>query len=138
MKNPKLLLYWLTLLSIYGIACSQAPNKEPKVQLEQLRKQQAELSSKIRNLENKETVAGIIDSALINFKQVAISPVQVVDFVHTIEVQGKVESDQNIEVNPKIAGIITKIQVTEGQKVAKGQVLATIDNQILQPCQNPL
>jgi len=54
------------------------------------------------------------------------------DFVHKVEVQGAVETDQNALVNPESSGTIRVIHVKEGQKVSKGQALVTIDAEILQ------
>lgn len=54
------------------------------------------------------------------------------DFSHKIEIQGDVETDQNILINAETSGIITSVRVKEGQKVSKGQTLITIDSEILQ------
>ena len=53
-------------------------------------------------------------------------------FNHFIEVQGNVEADQSVELYPESGGNIIKIYVKEGQKVAKGTVLAQIDNSIIE------
>ncbi len=53
-------------------------------------------------------------------------------FNHFIEVQGTIEADQSVELYPESGGNITKIYVKEGQKVAKGAVLAQIDNSIIE------
>lgn len=53
------------------------------------------------------------------------------DFVHMVEVQGAVETDQNVLLNAEANGTIKTIHVKEGQKVSKGQALITIDSEIL-------
>lgn len=50
------------------------------------------------------------------------------EFKHYLELQGSVETKQNIVITPETSGIITKIYVKEGQKVTKGQLLASIDD----------
>lgn len=50
------------------------------------------------------------------------------EFKHYLELQGSVETKQNIVVMPETGGIITRIYVKEGQKVNKGQLLASIDD----------
>lgn len=50
------------------------------------------------------------------------------EFVHYLELQGSVETKQNIVITPESNGIITRIYVKEGQKVGKGQLLASIDD----------
>ncbi|GAA4276823.1 efflux RND transporter periplasmic adaptor subunit [Aquimarina mytili] len=49
-------------------------------------------------------------------------------FNHYLELQGNVETKQNIVLYPEMGGILTKIYVKEGQKVSKGQLLARIDD----------
>lgn len=49
-------------------------------------------------------------------------------FQHYVEVQGNVETDQNVVLNGEFSGILTQIFVKEGQKVSKGQRLAKIDD----------
>lgn len=49
-------------------------------------------------------------------------------FKHYLELQGSVKTKQNILVYPEMPGILKSIAVKEGQKVAKGELLATIDD----------
>ena len=49
-------------------------------------------------------------------------------FNHYLELQGNVETKQNIVLYPEMGGVLTKIYVKEGQKVSKGQLLARIDD----------
>jgi RND family efflux transporter MFP subunit len=58
-------------------------------------------------------------------------PVQPQTFAHYLEVQGKVDFDQNVLVSAKVPGVLTSVRVNRGDRVAKGQVLATIDASIL-------
>lgn len=49
-------------------------------------------------------------------------------FDHYVELQGSVETDQNIVVTPEMGGVLTRVYVKEGQKVSKGQILAKVDD----------
>ncbi len=49
-------------------------------------------------------------------------------FKHYLEIQGSVKTKQNILVYPEMPGILKRIYVKEGQRVSKGQLLATIDD----------
>lgn len=49
-------------------------------------------------------------------------------FNHYLELQGSVETKQNLVINAEIGGILNKVYVKEGDKVTKGQLLARIDD----------
>lgn len=49
-------------------------------------------------------------------------------FKHYIDLQGNVETNQNIIIYPEFSGVLTRVLVREGQKVSKGQTLAIIDD----------
>lgn len=49
-------------------------------------------------------------------------------FQHYIELQGNVETKQNVLVYPEYQGTLTRVFVKEGDKVRKGQILARIDD----------
>jgi RND family efflux transporter MFP subunit len=49
-------------------------------------------------------------------------------FKHYLEIQGSVETDQNIIITPEMGGVLQRVYVTEGQYVNKGQILASIDD----------
>ena len=49
-------------------------------------------------------------------------------FKHFVELQGSVETDQNIVLTPEMGGVLTNVYVKEGQRVSKGQVLARVDD----------
>ena len=56
---------------------------------------------------------------------------EVKDFNHYIEVQGTVKADQTIELHAEMGGTVTAILVKEGQNVSKGQILATLDSDVI-------
>ncbi len=81
------------------------------------------VNSQIAELDTtKEEVLLLVTSTLVEKK----------NFSHKIELQGQVETDQDVLINSEAAGVIKNIHVKEGQKVSKGQVLFTIDSEILQ------
>lgn len=49
-------------------------------------------------------------------------------FKHYVEVQGNVETDQNVVLNAEFSGVLTNVYVKNGQQVTKGQRLAKIDD----------
>ena len=65
------------------------------------------------------------------FPLVKIEKVQSKKFIHEIRIQGNVETDKDVLLTAEMGGLITSIKVKEGQKVSKGQVIATIDASVL-------
>jgi membrane fusion protein (multidrug efflux system) len=49
-------------------------------------------------------------------------------FKHYLELQGNVQTKQNVLIYPEFAGVLEKVLVAKGEKVQKGQVLALINN----------
>ena len=49
-------------------------------------------------------------------------------FEHYIDIQGNVETSQNILIYPEYQGLLTRIYIKEGDRVSKGQLLAKIDD----------
>lgn len=50
------------------------------------------------------------------------------NFTHYLELQGSVETKQNIVITPEMSGILTAVYVKAGDRVSKGQLLAKIDD----------
>jgi len=105
-------------------ACSQP--KDKKTELADLKKQRSELDSKIAALE---TEVGAKDS--VATKEVSVLELQTTSFSNYVEIQGKVDAEQNVSVNPEAQGIVTAVYASIGQSVSKGQVLAQIDDNVL-------
>lgn len=49
-------------------------------------------------------------------------------FKHYVEVQGNVETKQNVVIYPEYQGTLTRVFIKKGQRVTKGQTLARIDD----------
>lgn len=116
------IVFILTLAII--AACS--PSKDKKTELADLKKQRAELDAKIAQLEAE---VGTKDSTAS--KTVSVLPLKTDVFTNYLEIQGKVDAEQNVSVNPEMQGIVTAVYVSIGQTVRQGQVLAQIDDNIL-------
>jgi RND family efflux transporter MFP subunit len=98
--------------------------------LETLKKKQSDLKAELIEVNKKIGDKDTVSQEVVLL--VTSSEVVKKDFQHKIELQGNVETDQNILINAESSGIIRKIHVKEGQKVSKGQTLITIDAEILQ------
>lgn len=121
------IVYTLTIVALMA-SCKKATDK--KTELADLKKQKTELEAKIKVLETELGKSGS-SNEVERVVTVAVSPLTAQSFKHYVEVQGIVESENIVMVSPQTGGVITSILVSEGQAVKKGQLVATIDNQIL-------
>lgn len=116
------------LLLVLAVACGKPADK--KSELAKLKKQHDELSIKIKALESELQVS---DTTKVNkVTAVSITEAKPAEFNHFLEVQGKVDGEDNIAVSAQMAGSITAVYVKEGDLVRKGQVLAQVDNSVIQ------
>jgi len=87
-----------------------ATAQDISVQLEQLKKE-------IKTLDPQENITLIT----------TIKATETV-FNHFVELQGNVNTKQNLVIYPEFSGVLSRVYVREGQKVSKGQILAKIDD----------
>ncbi|WP_216679090.1 efflux RND transporter periplasmic adaptor subunit [Hymenobacter siberiensis] len=120
--QPAALLLAGTLL----LASCGGESKDPKAQLEKLKSEQAATQAKITELEAK--TGGPAEAAAT---PVSVMNAKPESFKSYLEVQGRVDFDQNATVGSRAAGSLTSIRVQRGDRVGKGQVLATVDASIL-------
>lgn len=95
-----------------------------KAKRAELNKQQREIKSEIDKLNQ------YIDTHEKKDRPALITAEVIKDtvFKHYVEVQGNVETDQNVVLNAEYSGVLTNVYVKEGQRVYKGQRLAKIDD----------
>lgn len=115
------------LLVAMAVACKPADKKS---ELAKLKKQHDELAIKIKALETELQVSDTTKTSKVT--AVAVTEAKPEVFNHFLEVQGKVDGEDNIAVSSQMAGAITSVFVKEGDQVRKGQILAQIDNSIIQ------
>lgn len=111
-------------------SCSQPSATDKKAELIMLKRQHNEITDKILKLEKE---LALSDTSAVNNKTkvVSVTTVQPDTFYHFIEVQAKVEGDQDVVVSAETMGNVTSVLVKPGDKVSKGQILATIDDRII-------
>ena len=123
MKN----LLFISLIAILFSACSSDELTKKKAELADLKKQEAEIKTKIATL--VKDIAKLSGQKVTNSQLVSVTKITKSSFSHYIDVQAKVDGDENITVNSQVPGAVTKINVSAGATVSKGQVLAEIDNE---------
>jgi membrane fusion protein (multidrug efflux system) len=130
-------IFYIGLLSLV-LGCNTAP-KESK-SLNDLKTQKTDLVNQLNNISAKLKSVEIAISDLDTLKRlVTVTSFKAEEkiFNHYIEVQGVVKADKAIELRAEMGGTVTAVLIKQGQKVTKGQVLATlessvIDNSVLQ------
>lgn len=128
MKNNILISGILILL----IACNGGNNKQTT--LNKLHKEHDKISEEIKKLEDEIAKEKGVDSTkIVTIESIVVKPQE---FCHFIEVQGKVDGEDNCGVSAKTMGVITDIFVKEGDAVKKGQTLAQIDDAVMRQSLN--
>lgn len=120
----------ITTIVLIGLLAFACGSKSKEDQLNKLMKQRDELSEQIKKLEGETKSKDSTQTGLV--KTIAVSEVKNEAFNHFIQLQGKIDGDENIAITPKAAGVITSKNVEDGAKVSKGQVIAQIDDAVYQ------
>jgi RND family efflux transporter MFP subunit len=99
-----------------------------KIKLEKLKAQRIEISDKIKALEDEIAHGGDTSKSTEKMKDVMVTKIEPTHFSHSIDVQGRVEGDENITISTKMPGTITKVNVAAGSVVKAGEIMAEIEN----------
>jgi membrane fusion protein, multidrug efflux system len=132
-KNNVYIMKKITLLTVLSISLFSCGNKENLTNIDTL------ISSKdVKGLQAKKELIQAdlakIDEALsvldVKKEEALVSVITLKDtiFNHYLEVQGSIETKENILVQPEFQGTLIALNVKAGQRVSKGQVLGRIDD----------
>lgn len=126
MKNIVIISGLLTLL--WACGGSNSENLEArKKKLEKYKSKLQKLELKIAELEKEIARIDTAGKTGLKTRMVKVDTLQESEFSHFIEIQGTVDSDENIMVSPEMPGVITAIYVKEGDNVTRGTLLASMD-----------
>lgn len=114
------------MLSAIVVLAACNHKKDPKAELADLKKQQADVNAKITALEAKIGTQDSVKSTDVNVAEVKAS-----NFTNYVQVQGKIDAQDNVMAYPQAQGTITAVHVKVGDHVKKGQVLVQLDNSVL-------
>lgn len=124
------------MIGFFLVGCS--PKSDKQGMLRDLEDQRATYEQKIIEIDEqifalKEAIIaeggallGLPEMTAVNADTIRWMP-----FRHYIEIQGNVESDNNIFIPAESPGIVKKIYVDEGDRVTRGQVLAELDAELI-------
>ncbi|VXD12626.1 efflux RND transporter periplasmic adaptor subunit [Marinoscillum sp. 108] len=123
---------YIVIISALVYACGGTEAAKDKVtELNELKAQQKELETKISDLEAELIQSGQLEKKEGNKVLITTLKMTPDSFEHWVEVRGTVASRKNVMLSAETMGRIESIKVTEGQKVAKGQLLVQLDADIL-------
>lgn len=123
----------ILILSVLSLAFFSCGSSEKEQSIEKL------ISSKdVKGLQAKkvalQTEIATIEEALatldVKVEEALVSVTTVKDtiFNHYLEVQGNIDTKENILIQPEYSGTLTSLTVKAGQRVSKGQILGRVDD----------
>ncbi len=130
-KIVSLLLFTLLIISCGGGGSNSVEAVIESNDLEKIRAKRAEITGELKAVEAE---VALLDAAIASLDKSAKLPLVTTmqakseKFLHYLELQGDVMTDQNVLIYPEISGTLYRVYVKEGQRVAKGQLLASIDD----------
>lgn len=111
-------IFYLLVPAIILASCGG--EMTPAEKLTKLKKERAALDAEIKKLEAGKKEAGKVTP-------VTVMAVTAQTFNGNIEVQSVISGDENVVASPQAPGTVKSISVSIGQRVSKGQLLATLD-----------
>ncbi len=127
MKTTNTIIAFLVILTV--AACKKGTNPEAKAA-----EYKEKITAKKGELTKLKEEIAVLEDSLAKYKveaeelaMVSVTPLKKLGFVHYLDIQARVESESNVLASPQMPGKVLKLYVKEGDKVAKGQVLAILD-----------
>lgn len=120
------------IIAIVLISCGGSELETKKKKLEEVKTKISDLEKEMKELEK---YISENDTSIKNEKKqkkVKLAEVKIQPYSHFFEVQGIVDSEENAFVSPAMPGLITAINVKEGDLVGRGTVLASTEAGALQ------
>lgn len=116
----------LTLAALVVLSCGQKSTDDliKEKNKTELNKRKSELQAELSKIET--ALAG--EKAPETASLVSLLTLKDTVFNHYLEIQGSVETKENILIQPEFSGTLVALNVKAGQRVAKGQVLGKIDD----------
>ncbi len=120
----------ITLASLTILSCSR---KEDGKSIDELIEAKNATALQTKKAALQADLAKIEDAlASLNVKKdealVAVTAVKDTVFNHYLDIQGNVDTKENILVQPEMPGTLTSLNVRAGQRVGKGQILGRVDD----------
>ena len=126
--SKKILL--ITVLSLTLFSCSKKENTasiEDLINAKNVKELQAKKALIQADLAKIDEALATLD---VKVDEALVSVIAVKDttFNHYLEIQGSVDTKENILIQPEMPGTLVSLNVKAGQKVSKGQILGRVDD----------
>jgi len=105
------------IIASKDLAAIQTKKAEVVKSMNTLKQELESLNEVIGQLDNEQKIL------LVTSIETEVTP-----YDHFVSFQGTLETDKNVVMYPEIPGLLKSIDVTEGQRVKKGEVLAVISD----------
>lgn len=120
----------ISALSILLFSCGGKETNqsiENLIESKNIKELQAKKSALQADIAKIEEALATLD---VKKEEALVSVLKVKDtvFNHYLEIQGDIDTKENILIQPEFSGTLTSLNVKAGQKVSKGQVLGRIDD----------
>lgn len=132
----KILMILITVTAMIITSCGSGAKEEKgnlndkRVKLEKLKSDKTKLDTEIKTLEDE--IAKLDPASKNKAKLVAVSPVKQQDFIHYIELQGRVDATDVVVVTPRgMPAQVRELHVKRGDQIQKGQLLMKLDDAIM-------
>ncbi|GAB4135725.1 MAG: efflux RND transporter periplasmic adaptor subunit [Bacteroidia bacterium] len=119
MKNFIGIIALTILAASCGSDSKEALLKKKYEEFNKLRKEIADLEKELNM--NKNGAQGMMG------KPVKTSAINYTSFVHSIDIQGRVDAEESVTVGPQMPGLVKRVYVQAGDAVTAGQILAETD-----------
>lgn len=129
MKRILTIMVFAAVVTAMLAGCSAKPADDSALktqQLQQYKREFSELKQKIEALEKELALSNKNDDVRVQVAELV--PEQ---FERFIEITGRVEAEEDVQVSPESAGVIAEVLVREGQRVVKGQTMAVLNTEAL-------
>jgi len=128
MRNKNLLLMVVLGSALTFLSACGGGTPDKAAQLAALKDQKAKIEAEIAALEKE---LGPANGSEKRIKTVSLMEVAPGAYRHYIDLQGKVDAEENVPVTAKTPGTLARIYVKNGDAVRKGQLLAQVDDAVL-------
>ena len=117
---------------LFTMAACGNPLEKKKAKLDELKKEQTNLTAEIAKLETEIAKLDTTAAKPEKPKLVTFAPIKAEQFTHYIDLQGKVDAENISIVTPRLgAGQVKAVYVTKGSAVKKGQLLLKLDDAVV-------